>query len=606
MTLSLEPDICLLKKKIKETINMFPWYEKLIKADKIENITNLPLMTPNVLEKYYYSNQLVGNYDVYQTSGTSSGNRKKIFYSPEDDENYIKLRANIYRKFIPTDSMKSVFSDMGTGHAANTAKKVFESLDLSFESVSYDAPIEQHIEGLVKFKPDIFYTMPSILDNIIANSQSPKDYGIKKIILVGEIASKQWINKIAKIFEIKETDILDTYGSIEIGTMATYNHDNQCYVIEENLFAEGFKTEELPEDLEPLPENEKVLCLTSFVRGAFPAIRYVTNDVVRNLRTKIIEGKPRQVFDCVVKRVGKEIKHGEKISLYDIENTVYKYLSRAQIRVEDTNNRLIVKIYSEELTLENISIIQESIENSIHEIGTMIKNGILERIQVISVSKDEIDNSSRKNKKLYYNNKSNNNTQMDWKKWEKITKQDLNHTWRGEYFAKFVDNDDKTVMDLGCGYRFIEKFLPEGCEYIPVDYCSRGYDDIVICDFNKKEFPSRKVDVIVCLSVLQWLEHPIWMIQEISKHANKKVIFHYITPLDSDDKEVIAKRESEGIKNHFPIPFIISQFNQCGFVLSEQSRIRLKDNRFEGDLIFEKKKSLLEILLGKFKDFKIF
>lgn len=157
-------------------------------------------------------------------------------------------------------------------------------------------------------------------------------------------------------------------------------------------FAEGIKTEELPEDLEPLPENEKVLCLTSFVRGAFPAVRYVTNDVVRNLRTKIIEGKQRQVFDCIVKRVGKEIKHGEKISLYDIENTVYKYLSMAQIRVESANNRLIIKIYSEELTLENIPIIQESIENSIHEIGTMIKNGILERIQVISFSKDEIDN----------------------------------------------------------------------------------------------------------------------------------------------------------------------------------------------------------------------
>ena len=342
MTLSLEAQ--LLKKKISETIDVFPWYGRLINADKLENITNLPLMTPNILEKYYYSNQLDGKYDVYQTSGTSTGNRKKIFYSPEDDENYIKLRANIYRKFIPIGSMKSVFSDMGTGHAANTAKKVFESLDLSFESVSYNAPIEQHIEGLAKFKPDIFYTMPSILDNIIANSKTPKDYGIKKIILVGEIASKQWINKIAKIFEIKETDILDTYGSIEIGTMATYNHDNECYVIEENLFAEGIKTEELPDDLEALPENEKVLALTSFVRCAFPAIRYVTNDVVRNLRTQIIEGKPRQVFDCIVKRVGKEIKHGEKISLYDIENNVYKYLSKAQIRVEDTNNRLIVKI----------------------------------------------------------------------------------------------------------------------------------------------------------------------------------------------------------------------------------------------------------------------
>ena len=126
---------------------------------------------------------------------------------------------------------------------------------------------------------------------------------------------------------------------------------------------------------------------------------------------------------------------------------------------------------------------------------------------------------------------------------------------------------------------------------------------MMICDFNKKEFPNRKVDVIVCLSVLQWLEHPLWMIQEISKHANKKVIFHYITPKDSNDKEVIAKRESEGIKNHFPITYIISQFNQCDFILSEKSRIREKDSRFEGDLIFEKKKSLFEILLGKFKEF---
>ena len=179
MTLSLEPNLCLLNKKIKETIKMFPWYKRLIEDDKIESITNIPLMTSDILEKYYYSNPLVGNYDVYQTSGTSSGNRKKIFYSPEDDENYIKLRANIYRKFIPIDSMKLVFSDMGTGHAANTAKKVFESLNLSFESVSYDAPIEQHIKGLEKFKPDIFYTMPSILDNIIANSQ--KTMELKKL-----------------------------------------------------------------------------------------------------------------------------------------------------------------------------------------------------------------------------------------------------------------------------------------------------------------------------------------------------------------------------------------------------------------------------------------
>lgn len=585
-TLSLKSD--LLKQKIEETIKIFPWYAKLIDIDKINNVQDLPLMTPNVLEKYYYAHPLIGKYDVYQTSGTSTGVRKKIFYSSEDDQNYVKLRANLYNEFIPKGSMKSAFSDMGTGHAANTAREVFESMGLTFDCVSFDAPIEQHIEGLNKFKPDIFYTMPSILDNIVANSKNPKEYGIKKIILVGEIASKQWINQIAKTFEIEEKDILDTYGSIEIGTMATYNHDKGCYVIQEDLFAEGVKTEELPDNMETLPENESVLVLTSFVRSAFPAVRFVTNDVVRNLRTEVINGKPRQVFDCVVKRVGKEIKHGEKISLYDIENAVYKYLSKAEIRVEVSNNRLLVKIFSDELVPEMLTKIEESIQNSIDEIGIMIKNGILEKIQVISVAKDEIDNSSRKNKKLYYGEKFNDSKKMDWKKWEQLTDMDLNHTWRGKYFAQFVDNNDKTVMDLGCGNRFIEPFLPKGCKYIPVDYCSRGYSDMTICDFDKKEFPDKKADVIVLLSVLQWIDHPLWMIDEISQHVNKKILFHYITPLKSTDKEVIAKRESEGIKNHFPIPYIISQFNKHGLILSEKSRIRVKDNRFEADLVFEK------------------
>ena len=35
MTLSLEPNLCLLNKKIKETIKMFPWYKRLIEDDKI-------------------------------------------------------------------------------------------------------------------------------------------------------------------------------------------------------------------------------------------------------------------------------------------------------------------------------------------------------------------------------------------------------------------------------------------------------------------------------------------------------------------------------------------------------------------------------------------
>lgn len=40
MTLSLEPNLCLLNKKIKETIKMFPWYKRLIEDDKIDRKYN--------------------------------------------------------------------------------------------------------------------------------------------------------------------------------------------------------------------------------------------------------------------------------------------------------------------------------------------------------------------------------------------------------------------------------------------------------------------------------------------------------------------------------------------------------------------------------------
>jgi len=397
-------DIKKINQKVNEVKNTFSWYSALIdKKEYINDINELPLMDAKMLEKYYYSNPMEGEFSVYHTSGTSSKIRKKIYYSEKDDEQYVRLKSKVYHNFIKDSGIKKSLSDMGTGHASNTARKVFEGLGLESEEISFQLPIDQHVEKLKTFKPDLLYTMPSILDGIINESDNPKEYGIRKIILVGEIASKEWIKKVAKIFRIEEKDIMDTYGCIELGTMAYYSNKYHRYIIMDDMVAEGISSKTLDESYDALGENECVLVLTSFVREAFPAIRYVTYDVVRDLKIINVNGVEKYSFESIVKRIGPEIKHGEKISIYDIENVVYRHLDDAIIRIGVNNNRLRVLIKSNSLNEDLLHTIKEEIQNEISEIGVMIKNNMLDEIEVIHVSnEEELRSKSVKNKKIYY------------------------------------------------------------------------------------------------------------------------------------------------------------------------------------------------------------
>ena len=177
---------------------------------------------------------------------------------------------------------------------------------------------------------------------------------------------------------------------------------------------------------------------------------------------------------------------------------------------------------------------------------------------------------------------------ISWKTWESIIDRDLMHDQRIRFFSEWIDDEDRTVVDLGCGKRLIESLLPKSCQYIPVDYQNRGARTVV-CDFNKKEYPEVRADVVLMISVLQWIDYPLWLIEEACSHCNEKILFHYITPCNSSDSIIRLKREGEGIKNHLSPVEIISEFNSHGFVLLKQSRIMIKNNRYELFLIFYKK-----------------
>jgi phenylacetate-coenzyme A ligase PaaK-like adenylate-forming protein len=383
-----------LEQQIQRIIYRFPWYQSLESQLHTKNTTlldleHLPLLTSTVLEKYYYTSDHpfshIPGLHSYQTSGTSGNLRKNIYYSDQDEEKYISIKANVIRNILNDYPATKALIDMGTGHAAATAEIIFQQLGLEIETVSFRLPIEQHLERLTVFSPDVLYTMPSILERILLASSDPAAFGIRKIILVGEVASPSWQQWVAARLGLNQEDITDTYGSIEIGTIACYDHQLGRYIIVNGVFAEGLTTQEIGEDSDELLENESVLVLTSIVREWFPALRFVTYDVVRDFQSVIVNGQLIQSFQSIVRRIGNEIKHGEKISIYDIENVVYRHIYDASIRVLTANNALTIQIITNSsfMDLCLLEKIQQDISKKIPEIGMMIKNGLLQEIRVV-------------------------------------------------------------------------------------------------------------------------------------------------------------------------------------------------------------------------------
>ncbi|MCU6712240.1 hypothetical protein M6D81_26415 [Paenibacillus sp. J5C_2022] len=424
-----------------------PWYRELFPSGMPsgnENIAleRLPLLTARRL-KPYHLNQTFGAGDElsrYYTSGTSSGQRKEIRYSWQDDEQYVRSKRQAFQKWLGGSlSGGRAMADLGTGHAASTAPAIFMGMGMEGRSIPFTAPIQEHIRQLADFRPQLLYTMPSLLESITGAAPDPSRLGIRKIILVGEIAPPEWQRNIAARFDLSQHDILDTYGSIEIGSIAAYDHELGLYVLAEGVEGECISWSDLQEmkrpearDQTPLPQpddlsddmpddlpadlpelehsladladNEGVLVLTSLMREQFPAIRYVTYDVVRNFTTVEVNGQRRGVFSAIVKRIGSELKHGEKISLYDIEEVTSRLLKDAALRVMVEGNRLKIFLKSAELRRDGrkLALIQSELRDKIPAIGMMIRNGLLEDIEIIVLEEHEqLPGGAVKGKRIY-------------------------------------------------------------------------------------------------------------------------------------------------------------------------------------------------------------
>jgi hypothetical protein len=162
----------------------------------------------------------------------------------------------------------------------------------------------------------------------------------------------------------------------------------------------------------------------------------------------------------------------------------------------------------------------------------------------------------------------------DWGDLEKTYKMDEMTGWqiRIKLMYRLFSCSSQSVMDLGAGAMTLKRYLPDDIRYIPVDYIKR-YDETVVCDFNKQEFPNYSVDTIFVSGCLEYVENVEWFIEKIQNQCAKEVIISYRSLELTPD---IQYRVSIGWVNFYTTTEIIEIFQKYGFLLSRSLIMRGK------------------------------
>lgn len=375
----------------------FQWYDTLlIKAgyDVDHDPQRLPYIDEHVLTQHYYEahDPHLDDCHAYYTSGTSTGARKRILYSTEDDELYVEQRCKIFARFL-TPECKTACSDLGTGHAAASAVGIFGKLNVECLCIDFRRPVSEHIAVLNEHRPDVLFTMPMILDSLI--QAGDLRFKPRKIITVGDVASPAWKKRIADFFSLQREGLLDVVGSIEVGSIAYECFECGVYHFDDHIIPETIKPSELYEGFAD-HGNAQILILTSLARSVFPAVRLITNDLVEGFTTRECNGATRYSFERIVGRAGSVFKNGENISLYDVNEAVNTFLPASPYEVRKDSGKFTIRVCSPDFTNE----IGERIKSFLRELNPssfqMIESSLVADIEVCNVPAGELSNGTAK------------------------------------------------------------------------------------------------------------------------------------------------------------------------------------------------------------------
>ncbi len=125
--------------------------------------------------------------------------------------------------------------------------------------------------------------------------------------------------------------------------------------------------------------------------------------------------------------------------------------------------------------------------------------------------------------------------------------------------VRFLVKAGESVADIGCGSMSLEKHLPAGTRYVPVDVVSRDERTVVV-DLNKQSLPDLNVDTIVALGLIEYLFDPKAFIKRCYE-TSQKLIFSY-HPIDLNYGH---DRLADYWVNNLTVSNIISTCLECGY-----------------------------------------
>jgi phenylacetate-coenzyme A ligase PaaK-like adenylate-forming protein len=369
----------------------FKWYDALLIAANFDfdrDPERLPYIDEDVLTQHYYHTRdpQFEKCSAYLTSGTATGARKRILYSDEDHDLYVEHRRNIFARFLSPEC-KTACSDLGTGHAAASAVEIFERLGVECFHIDFRRPAAEHIALLNEHRPDVLFTMPMVLDSLIY--AGGLDFQPRKIITVGDVASRAWKQRIADFFSLHTGDLLDVAGSIEVGSIAYECFDCGLYHFDDHIIPETVGPSELYDDL-AVRGTAELLIVTSLARFVFPAVRFITNDLIEGFTTRECGAVERYSFERMIGRVGSEFKNGENISLYDVNEAVNTFLPASPFEVRNDSGKFSIHVSSTDYTDE----IGERIKHFLRQLNPhsfqMIESSLVADIEICNVPVEQL------------------------------------------------------------------------------------------------------------------------------------------------------------------------------------------------------------------------
>lgn len=385
---------------VRETCARFPWYAQLLHEgglDESSPLEALPVIDERCLTEHYYtaSHDHWPDAMEYRTSGTSSGRRKRVLYSPEDHRAYLDQRWELFRRFLADVPARTVaVADLGTGHAAASAREILTDLDFDARDIDFRSPIDEHVERLNQWAPTVLFTMPMILDRMLQTDRLA--IRPRKLIVVGDVAPPNWRRHVAEQFGIGFDDVLDIVGSIEIGAIAYFCAETGLYHFHGHLLAEALPVSTVyPDSGVELPAESGILLLTSSSRSYFPALRFVTDDVVTGLRTLSWDGRDVTAFERIEGRFGGDLKHGERVSQHDLCAAVNHAFPGAPFEVVGDHG-LEIRVVADAITSEQVAAVRAHLMDACPDVAQMVESGLVRDIEVIAIRPDELSAGNAK------------------------------------------------------------------------------------------------------------------------------------------------------------------------------------------------------------------